>query len=200
MKSPFVFFVLFSFVLLGSNTEARKDPGEYWQGVMKDQLMPEAIQGLIHEGSVLPLSNKKTNCHTEKTNNDQLADDHNGNAEKKPFVKDFEPRPNVSVYHDGTKLTEDESFVKGFDSTPSATIDQGDGGLKGEKSFVKDFEPRPNVSVYHDGTKLTEEKSFVKDFDSTPSATIYHGDGGLKGEKSFVKDFEPRPNVSVYQD
>ncbi|KAL7236768.1 hypothetical protein ACSBR1_019964 [Camellia fascicularis] len=88
---------------------------------MKDQPMPEAIEGLIiHQGLVSsPLSDKKTNCHTTTeaaANNNQLVND---SAEKKAFVKDFEPRP----YHDN------EVDLKG-------------------KSFVKDFEPRPDISTY----------------------------------------------------
>ncbi|GFY89680.1 hypothetical protein Acr_06g0016200 [Actinidia rufa] len=148
---------------LANTIDARHDPGEYWQGVMKDQPMPEAIQGLIHQGdSVSPVSNKKRDCHTST------------DAKEKPFVKDFDPRPNVSAYSDDTKLT-------------------------GEKSFVKDFEPRPNISAYSDDTKLTEEKSFVKDFEPRPNVSAYSDDAGLKDEKAFVKDFEPRPNISVYQ-
>ena len=42
-------------------------------------------------------------------------------------MKDFEPGPNISVYHD----------------------DEVDAS-KEDKSFVKEFEPGPNISVYND--------------------------------------------------
>ncbi|KAH7833773.1 hypothetical protein Vadar_009606 [Vaccinium darrowii] len=170
MGSLFGFFTLFSLVLFGSTTDARPDSGEYWKGVMEDKPMPEAIHSLLHQASASPLSTTtQTDCHTstEATHNDETV---------KAFVKDFEPRPSATGYHDdSTKIT-------------------------GEKSFVNDFEPRPNVSVYHDDAGLKKEKSFVKDFEPRPNVSVYHDDVGLKGEKSFVKDFEPRPNVSVYQD
>ncbi|XAR72822.1 hypothetical protein NMG60_11019592 [Bertholletia excelsa] len=56
----------------------------------------------------------------------------------KTFVKDFEPRPNVSIYHGDYKLQEDYSSAKDV---------SGDMGPK-ETSLTKDFEPRPNVSFY----------------------------------------------------
>ncbi|PIA55677.1 hypothetical protein AQUCO_00700175v1 [Aquilegia coerulea] len=91
--------------------------------------------------------------------------------EEKAFVKDFEPRPNVSVYHD-----------------------------EEDKSFVKDFEPRPNVSVYHDGELKDQKKAFADDFEPRPNASVYH-DGELKDQKkAFADDLEPRPNLSVYHD
>ncbi|XP_058190634.1 organ-specific protein P4-like isoform X2 [Rhododendron vialii] len=170
MGSLFAFFILFSLVLFGSTIDARPDSGEYWKGVMKDQPMPEALHGLLPRGSVSPLSTTaKTDCHTstEATNNDQTA---------KTYVKDFEPRPSTTGYHDdSTKLT-------------------------GEKSFANDFEPRPNVSAYSNDAGLKEKKSFVNDFEPRPNVSAYPDDAGLKEKKSFVKDFEPRPNISVYDD
>ncbi|KAK3022021.1 hypothetical protein RJ639_047411 [Escallonia herrerae] len=149
--------------MIAGTEEARPNPGEYWQGIMKDQPMPEAIQGFIHRGTVTPLSNKKVDCHTstEGRNNIQLAD------QEKPSGDEFEPRPNVSVYHDDEKLTED-------------------------KSFVQEFEPRP---AYHDDEKLTEDKSFVQEFEPRPNVSAYDDDANLKEDKSYVKDFEPRPNL-----
>lgn len=121
---------------IASISDARHDPGEYWQSIMKDEAMPEAIQGLIDtRESVSPRSNKKTECHTS--------------AKEKHFVEDFEPRPNISAYHDDEKPEEN-------------------------KDFVKDFEPRPNISAYHNDEKLEENKDFVTDFEPRPDATIYH--------------------------
>ncbi|GMP38000.1 hypothetical protein CsSME_00009431 [Camellia sinensis var. sinensis] len=79
MGSACAFFTLFSLgLLVASSVDARTDQGEYWQVIMKDQPMPEAIEGLIiHRGSVLsPLYDKKTNCRTTTeaaANNDQLV-------------------------------------------------------------------------------------------------------------------------------
>ncbi|GMP37992.1 hypothetical protein CsSME_00009426 [Camellia sinensis var. sinensis] len=90
------FFTFFSLVLLvASSADARTDQREYWQVIIKDQPMLEAIEGLIiHPGSVSsPLSDKKTDCHTKTkaaANNNKLVND---SAEKKAFVKGFEPRP-----------------------------------------------------------------------------------------------------------
>ncbi|KAI7980210.1 hypothetical protein LOK49_Contig180G00029 [Camellia lanceoleosa] len=151
MGSACAFFTLFSLVLLvASNVDARTDQGEYWQVIMKDQPMPEAIEGpIIHWGLVSsPLSDKKTDCHTTTeaaANNNQLVND---SAEKKAFVKDFEPRPNVSSYHD------DEVDLKG-------------------KPFVKDFEPRPDISAYHDDEVDLKGKPFVKDFEPRPDVSAY---------------------------
>ncbi|KAL7206680.1 hypothetical protein ACSBR2_019404 [Camellia fascicularis] len=95
--------------LVASSVDARTDQGEYCQVIMKDQPMPEAIEGLIiHQGLVSsPLSDKKTNCHTTTeaaANNNQLVND---SAEKKAFVKDFEPRP----YHDNEVDLKGKSFL-----------------------------------------------------------------------------------------
>ncbi|KAJ8530969.1 hypothetical protein K7X08_025700 [Anisodus acutangulus] len=124
MKSPIALILLFSLALY---TDARKDPGEYWRAVMKDEPMPEAIQHLMPRPHSVPLSQEKTDCDKSS----------------------FEPRPNVSVYHDDTKLKEAEKslFSKDFEPRPNvSSYHDDDAGLKQEK----DFEPRPNISVYHD--------------------------------------------------
>ncbi|KAI7980212.1 hypothetical protein LOK49_Contig180G00025 [Camellia lanceoleosa] len=104
-------FTVFALVLLvASSVDARTDQGEYWQVIMKDQPMPEAIEGLIiYRGSMSsPLSDKKTNCHTTTeaaANNNQLVND---SAEKKAFVLDFEPR----LSHNNEVNLKGKSFVK----------------------------------------------------------------------------------------
>ncbi|KAK4375109.1 hypothetical protein RND71_005786 [Anisodus tanguticus] len=89
MKSPIALILLFSLALY---TDARKDPGEYWRAVMKDEPMPEAIQHLMPRPHSVPLSKEKT----------------------------FEPRPNLSVYHDDTKLKEAEKSLFSKDFEPKA--------------------------------------------------------------------------------
>ncbi|GKV42852.1 hypothetical protein SLEP1_g50215 [Rubroshorea leprosula] len=157
MKSFLPFLTLFSFLLfVNTAVAARKDPGEYWRAVAKDQPLAEAIEALVEVDTA-----KKPDCHTPATIEIQeekiLVKDFETkdikSAEEKSFVKDFEPRPNVSSYHDNS------------DTKP------GD-----EKSFVKDFEPRPNVSSYHENgeTKPADEKSFVNDFEPRPNVSSYH--------------------------
>ncbi|XP_039068497.1 uncharacterized protein LOC120214738 [Hibiscus syriacus] len=69
-------FLIFCFLLLFANLiHARKEPGEYWRSLMKDQPMPEAIKGLLHE-------------------------DPTGSGKKvKHFVKDFDSRHSLILYH-----------------------------------------------------------------------------------------------------
>ncbi|OIT02415.1 hypothetical protein A4A49_56749 [Nicotiana attenuata] len=103
---------------------------------MKYEPMPEAIKNLMPRHSV-PLSKEKTDCYTSSSVGGEA----------------FEPRPNLSVYHDDAKMKEAEKslFTKDSEPRPSATqYHDDDTGLKQENSFAKDFEPRPNLSVYHD--------------------------------------------------
>ncbi|XP_009778625.1 organ-specific protein S2-like [Nicotiana sylvestris] len=137
MKLLVALILLFSLALYTSNTDARKDPGEYWRAMMKDEPMPEAIKHLMPRHSV-PLSKEKTDCHTSSSVGGEA----------------FEPRPNLSIYHNNAKLKEAEKsllFTKDFVPKSSATgYNDADAGLKQEKSFAEDFEPRLNLSVYHD--------------------------------------------------
>ncbi|XP_058780846.1 organ-specific protein S2-like [Vicia villosa] len=74
MKYIFVIFLLFSLLFVGNLSFARKDMGEYWKNMMKDEAMPEAIKGLIH--------------------------DHQATYEEKDrFVRDFDVKPNLILYH-----------------------------------------------------------------------------------------------------
>ncbi|XP_009762892.1 organ-specific protein P4-like [Nicotiana sylvestris] len=185
MKSLFPLILLVSLALYTSNSDARKDPGEYWRDVMKNEPMPEAIKHLMPRHSV-SLSKEKTDCYTSSSVGGEA----------------FEPRPNVSVYHDDAKLKEAEKskFSKEFEPRPSTTSYHDDTGLKQEKSFAEEFEPRPSLTSYHDDAGLKQEKSFAEEFEPRPSITTYLDDAGLKQEKSFAEEFEPRPNVSVYHD
>ncbi|KAM7474986.1 hypothetical protein LguiB_022229 [Lonicera macranthoides] len=83
--------------------------------MMKDQQMADGIQGHVNNAT-----NKKSDCHTsvKAETSDKLEGE-------KPFVKDFEPKPNASAYDgDDNKLS------------------------KENESFVSDFEPRLNLSAY----------------------------------------------------
>ncbi|XP_007201546.2 organ-specific protein S2 [Prunus persica] len=135
MKSLCAILALFSLILFAKTIESRRDVGKYWKNVMKEQPMPQAIEGLLIDISD-STPKEKADCH-EKV--------------KKPFVEveveveEFEPRPNVSSYND--------------DETKAELSSKDNAGPKAKQSFAakedkqpfeEDFEPRPNVSVYND--------------------------------------------------
>uniref|UniRef100_A0A2C9VMG0 Organ specific protein n=1 Tax=Manihot esculenta TaxID=3983 RepID=A0A2C9VMG0_MANES len=53
---------IFFFLLIFSITDARKDLGEYWREVMKDQLLPEPIQELLQASPASSASHEKNDC------------------------------------------------------------------------------------------------------------------------------------------
>ncbi|PQP95895.1 organ-specific protein S2 [Prunus yedoensis var. nudiflora] len=131
MKSLCAILALFSLLLFAKTIESRRDVGKYWKNVMKEQPMPQAIEGLLVDISD-STPKQKADCH-EKV--------------KKPFVEveEFEPRPNVSSYND--------------DETKASLSSKDNAGPKAKQSFAakedkqpfeEDFEPRPNVSVYNE--------------------------------------------------
>ncbi|KAL0384106.1 UNVERIFIED_CONTAM: hypothetical protein Sradi_2804900 [Sesamum radiatum] len=151
-----------------------KDPGEYWQGGVKDGPIPELIQGLVDVSKVTSVSTTKNHCHTS-TKRSQPTHHHGKLNANTSYQRDFEPKPNISSYNDAAKP-------------------------KGEKSFKKDFEPRPNISAYDDDAKLRAKRSFKEDFEPRPNISAYTDEDKVEEKKSFVKDFEPRPNISAYGD
>ncbi|KAG5124009.1 hypothetical protein AAZX31_11G117100 [Glycine max] len=74
MKSFFAFFVVFS-LLVVNLSYARKDMGDYWKNMMNGQPMPEAIKDLLVQDP-------------------QVSD-----AMKDHFIRDFDIKPNVILYH-----------------------------------------------------------------------------------------------------
>ncbi|GMJ03538.1 hypothetical protein HRI_004023000 [Hibiscus trionum] len=143
MKS-FLPFIAFVSLLLFADTiaAARKDGGEYWRAVMKDQPMPEALKELVRVEAASTGSEEKTKCSTPAST--ELK-------EEKIIVEDFQ-RPL------GQRLKEMErspSFSDDFEPWPSATAYGDDAKLKrGKKSFTGDFEPWPNAAAYGDDAKL----------------------------------------------
>ncbi|KAB2035955.1 hypothetical protein ERO13_D04G164160v2 [Gossypium hirsutum] len=101
MKSFLPFFAFLSLLLfVDTIAAARKDAGEYWGAVMKDQPMPEALQELVRIEAAVANPDEKTKCHTSE---------------------DFEPRPNISAYggDDAGLKGQKESFTKDFDPQPN---------------------------------------------------------------------------------
>ncbi|KAJ7961942.1 Organ specific protein [Quillaja saponaria] len=191
--------------------EARKDPGEYWRSVMKEQPMPEAIQGLIvHSNSVPIPSDQEANYtdnqlfkafkHKCEQSSTKAVKDTNL---KKSIVEDFEPRPST-IAHDGDDngARSKNNFVEDFESRPNVSAYDGDdNGARSKKNFVKDFEPRPNVSAYDEDDGARDKKKITNDFEPRPNVSAYDGDDtDATGRNEFVEDFEPRPNVSVYNE
>ncbi|KAG6651779.1 hypothetical protein CIPAW_06G136300 [Carya illinoinensis] len=122
--------------------EARKDPGEYWISVMKEQPMPEALQVLVPlDSSPSQLNKNADDCHTselgaEINKLDQLVEDFKhkdhdhkqrfgdiGHESEKKFVKDFKPRPNLSAYTDDhVHGSKERAFAEEFEQAPDTTI------------------------------------------------------------------------------
>ncbi|KAI3446092.1 hypothetical protein Pfo_002757 [Paulownia fortunei] len=68
-------FFLLSLVSFACITDARKDPRDYWKSKMNGEPMPKAIADLYHQ-----------NPASDSTNLDR-------------FVRNFETKPNVIIYH-----------------------------------------------------------------------------------------------------
>lgn len=94
---------------------------------MKDQPMPEALQGLLPLDSSPSQPNKNANCHTSMgaRNKDQVLVEYFELENGKPFLKNFKPRPNLVEYFSKDNV-----------------------GRETEKKYVRDFEPRPNLVEY----------------------------------------------------
>ncbi|OIW14758.1 hypothetical protein TanjilG_05379 [Lupinus angustifolius] len=91
MKSIFVMFIVFSLLSVANLSFARKDIEDYWKNKMKGQPMPELINDLL------------------------LASD----AEKSRFIRDFDIKPNVILYHTRVVSKEQKQknpFVKKFEA------------------------------------------------------------------------------------
>ncbi|XP_020552130.1 organ-specific protein P4-like [Sesamum indicum] len=176
-----VFILAGLFALFANTINARKDPGAYWEAVMKDEPMPQVIQGLVDDASKVtsPLSPQKNHCNTTPTNS-----------------RTFQPTPNLSSYNDDDKLKAQRSFRNDFEPRPSASAYTDASEVKQEKSFVKDFEPRPNLTAYTD--KSDAEKD--KDFEPRPNSSAYNDNKDMKEENSFTKVFELRPKLSAHKE
>ncbi|CAJ1973092.1 unnamed protein product [Sphenostylis stenocarpa] len=74
MKSNFAVFLVLSLLLVADLSCARKDLGGYWKEMMKEQPMPEAIKDLVGDSQV-------------------------SEAGKDRFIRGFNVKPNVILYH-----------------------------------------------------------------------------------------------------
>ena len=67
-------------------------------------------------------------------------------------VVEFEPRPNISAYHDGSEVTE-SSTLKYVEPEFKDNGPKDEHSLEAKNkmhAFDEEFEPRPNISVYND--------------------------------------------------
>ncbi|KAI3753250.1 hypothetical protein L2E82_25297 [Cichorium intybus] len=95
MKSPSTFFVLFSLFLIVSSNEARSNPGDYWRSIMKDEPMPKTIQ------DVLPLRDVKK-------------------VDKDLFIRNFDLKPNLIIYHSHVMYSEKNHHIVSSSSLSGA--------------------------------------------------------------------------------
>ncbi|KNA16577.1 hypothetical protein SOVF_087940 [Spinacia oleracea] len=111
-----IFFItLLSFTLLASQSDGRKDLGTYWGDMVKEQPMPEAIKDFINQREAI-----------------------------KDFIKDFDPIPNISVYHDNDVMKSQKD-----DADCNSKHHNDDELAPKKKQFADEFEPIPNISVYN---------------------------------------------------
>ncbi|KAL4354736.1 hypothetical protein GQ457_06G002210 [Hibiscus cannabinus] len=193
-------FLCISVTSPDSITAARKDAGEYWRAIMKDQPMPEALKELVRVEAASVGSQEKTKCSThasiELKEDKIIVEDFErpirpkGDGKKPTFSDEFEPWPSATAYGDDAKLKREKKLSSTNDLEPWPSVYGDDVKLKGVKklSFTSDFEPWPSASVYSDDAKLKGEKklSFTSDFEPWPSASAYGDDAKLKGGKKIV--------------
>ncbi|CAJ2679227.1 unnamed protein product [Trifolium pratense] len=69
MRSALAVLTLLFLFLFGDTIESRKDLNEYWKTVMKDEEMPEGIQGLLQlKSEIEPLKKSKAQNNLPKVN------------------------------------------------------------------------------------------------------------------------------------
>ncbi|KAI5402498.1 hypothetical protein KIW84_050209, partial [Lathyrus oleraceus] len=177
LRSAFALLPLFLFLIV-ANVESRKDVGEYWKLVMKDQDMPEEIQGLLDASNI---KNSKTHA-----------------KENMGAIGEFEPRPYASAYGDNEiHAKENMGAIGEFEPRPNASA-YGDNEIHANenKGATGEFEPRPNISAYGDNEiHANENKGAIGEFETRPNASAY-GDNEIGAE--FTDDFEPRPSMTKY--
>ncbi|KAF3435599.1 hypothetical protein FNV43_RR22690 [Rhamnella rubrinervis] len=96
MKSISAFLcILFTVLLVADQSCARKDTGDYWKSVMKDQAMPEAIRDVLF-------------YHVQ----DVPSDLQGSSGKTHRFARNFDNRPNVIIYHSQMKPEEEKFETK----------------------------------------------------------------------------------------
>jgi len=109
----------------------------------------------------------KSNATSRDTPAKAIADD---SAKQRPFVREFAPKSNVSVYSNDPKLTEERFFGEG-------------------KPSLRDFEPIPNDAKLTEGRSAPAEKPFVRNFDLIPNNILVNGRKITRNGKAFCERF-----------
>ncbi|XP_024035152.1 organ-specific protein S2 [Citrus clementina] len=188
IKAFFVLSTVLSLLLLFANMiDARKDLGDNWSIVVKNQDIPgESTLGLVPEDQGSTISKTKAYCHTH--------DDSEHTMEKPFFAKNFELMPDLSIYDNGIKPTKQKAFAKNFELMPDLSI--YDNGIKPtkQKFFAKNFELMPDVSIYDNDIKPTKRSSYAKDFELKADISIHEP----TEQKSVVSSTDLQPDATIY--
>ncbi|XP_062025295.1 organ-specific protein P4-like [Rosa rugosa] len=153
MNSLYAILALLSLLLFTTTVHSRIGAGGYMKNSIEKQPMPADSWKLVKEQVEL--------------NNADLSDDKaekaNCNENGKPNIEfeivEFEPRPNISIYHDDNEVTKSRTLGDEPESKDIGNMHPKDNGpqdklpfeAKAERHvFEEDFEPRPNISVYND--------------------------------------------------
>ncbi|CAL5205594.1 unnamed protein product [Lathyrus oleraceus] len=125
LRPAFALLPLF-LLLIVANVESRKDLGEYWKLVMKDQDIGE---------------------FEPRPNASAYGDNEIHAKENMGPIGEFEQRPNVSAYgNNEIHANENKGVIGEFEPRPNASA-YGDNEIGAE--FTDDFEPRPNMTKYN---------------------------------------------------
>ncbi|XP_024168212.1 organ-specific protein S2 isoform X1 [Rosa chinensis] len=192
MNSLCAILALLSLLLFTTTVESRIGAGGYMKNSIKKQPTPGDLRKLVKEQFELhnaDLSEDKT----EKANCNE-----NGKPNTEFEIVEFEPRPDVTIYHGDIVEFEprpDVTIYHGdFEPRPDVTIYHGD---------IVEFEPRPDVTIYHGDSEVTESRTLKDELESKAIGNMHPKDNGPKDKLPFeVKAkrhaFEVgRPNVSV---
>ncbi|KAK3022019.1 hypothetical protein RJ639_047409 [Escallonia herrerae] len=88
----FTAFLLFSLAI--QLVEARRDPGDYWKSIMNGEPMPKAIKDFLNQDPAASQDSSK--IRERQTSSETIYMDH--------FVKDFDIKPNVIIYHSHMRI------------------------------------------------------------------------------------------------
>ncbi|KAA8536116.1 hypothetical protein F0562_028594 [Nyssa sinensis] len=127
MRSISTFSVPFFLFLFINLIDARKNPEDYWKSMMKGEPMPKSIKDLVHLDPP-SLSNIEKEDHELHTASKTI----NMNR----FIKDFDIRPSVIIYHGHVEPKDVKPYVKDFKP-------------EGEKTFAKPVKPGLIVPEYN---------------------------------------------------
>ncbi|PRQ23674.1 putative organ specific protein [Rosa chinensis] len=153
MNSLYAIIALLSLLLFTTTVHSRIGAGGYMKNSIEKQPMPADSWKLVKEQVELnnaDLSDDKA----EKTNCNE-----NGKPNSEFEIVEFEPRPDVTIYHGDSEVTESRTLKDELESKAIGNMHPKDKGPKDKlpfevkakrHAFEEDFEPRPNISVYND--------------------------------------------------